>query len=79
MFRTRAMITPRTTWITTFVSDQNRLKTRIRRKSKLGRTMLLSRILAKLSRPTNGGAAEPGRRFLSWKSVNDIQTWKASG
>ena len=25
------------------------------------------------------GPGEPGRRFLSWKSVNAIHTWKTSG
>ena len=42
--------------------------------------MLLSRIRVKLSNPTIvGGAGEFGWRFFSWKSVNDIQTWKTSG
>jgi len=44
VFRIRATITPSTTWITTFENAHQRLKTRIRTKSKFGMTMLLSRI-----------------------------------
>ena len=63
----------------TFENAQKRLNVRIRRKSKFGMTMLLSRIRVKFWSPTMFGPGEPGRRFLSWKSVKAIQIWKTRG
>ena len=66
--------------MTTFENAQNRLKTRIRRKSKFGMTMLLSRIrMIVVEADEVGGAGRARPEVLQPKSVNDIQTWNTSG